>query len=412
MAALPVEVLLGIYLGLLTGIIPALVAWSFGFLFKYFTGVSVPALAVVVLGVAIAGANGGLLALVDPTITKLPNSERVVVAIIVVMMMTLYAHSQGDKLGAEFPHRLTLKGLRKRTLSTDVIEIVGGRGQVHVSPAGDIDDIEGYLPLDRATRAAIKADEWTFPADIPLAEIELRLEDRLRTAYDLAEVEVELDERGRAQIAAALGTHGVSERVPAGMRAVSIETLVPTGLARGDEVTVILDGGTVTGTVVSARSDFAQSTEPEPVPAKPVADETDGSSAPSPTGPAPSTTSGGDGRITLAVPRGSVEELLQAKRGRVMVRSKGTRGEFRLLGLLRRAGARLRKLTVQAGSQLTGTTLATAAVRATYGIEVLAVRDDGHWSITPPGETTLEGGNDVFVVGTADAVDRFEEAVK
>ncbi len=45
MAALPVEVVLGVYLGLLTGIIPALVAWSLGFLFKYFTGVSVPALA-------------------------------------------------------------------------------------------------------------------------------------------------------------------------------------------------------------------------------------------------------------------------------------------------------------------------------------------------------------------------------
>jgi len=34
MASLPVEVLLGVYLGLLVGIIPALTSWALGFLFK------------------------------------------------------------------------------------------------------------------------------------------------------------------------------------------------------------------------------------------------------------------------------------------------------------------------------------------------------------------------------------------
>lgn len=60
MASFPVEVLPGLYLGILTGIIPALVAWAFGFAFEYVTGVTVPAFGVVVLAVAIAGVNGGL----------------------------------------------------------------------------------------------------------------------------------------------------------------------------------------------------------------------------------------------------------------------------------------------------------------------------------------------------------------
>jgi len=63
MASLPVEVLFGIYLGLLTGIVPAFVSGALGFAFKYLTGVTLPGLGVVVLAVAIAGINGGLMGL-------------------------------------------------------------------------------------------------------------------------------------------------------------------------------------------------------------------------------------------------------------------------------------------------------------------------------------------------------------
>jgi hypothetical protein len=92
MAPLPVEILLGIYLGILTGIIPALVAWGLGFLFKYFTGVSIPGFGVVVLGVALAGVSGGLLALADPIITRGANAPTVVTGILVVIGLSLYAH--------------------------------------------------------------------------------------------------------------------------------------------------------------------------------------------------------------------------------------------------------------------------------------------------------------------------------
>lgn len=408
MAALPVEILLGLYLGLLTGIIPALVAWSLGFLFKYFTGVSVPALAVVVLGVALAGANGGLLALVDPTVTTHPNAERVVVAIIVVMMMSLYAHSQGDKLGAAFPRRISLRRLRDRTLSSDVVELVGGRGQVRVRPVGDIHDIEGYPPLSPDVRQAIAEDEWTFPADLPLEEIERRLEDRLRTRHHLAEVAVTLDERARAEISAAPGSHGVSARIPSGRRAVSVDALVPTGLARGDEVTVLLEDDRVTGTIVSAQSGTA---EPASVKADPVdaPDQADDGATRRP--PRAKTTSGGEGRVTLAVSRADADRLLQADTGHLVVNSRGVRGEFQLLGLLRQAGTQVRKQTVGADSELAGTSLADAALRDAYGVEVLAIRTNGGWNVAPRGATVLAPGAELFVVGSGSAVERFKEAL-
>ena len=76
MAALPIEVLYGIYLGLLTGIIPAFVAGGLGFVFRYVTGVTLPGLGVVALAVAIAGINGGLLGLLEEDVASSPQIGR------------------------------------------------------------------------------------------------------------------------------------------------------------------------------------------------------------------------------------------------------------------------------------------------------------------------------------------------
>ena len=156
MAALPIEILYGLYLGALIGVVPILVAWVLGFGFKYVTGVSIPGLGVVVLAVAIAGANGGLLALNDPALTASGSQVRLTVALVVVLMGSLWAHGVGDRLGASLPRRLTLRQMAERTLSADVIERVGGRGRVRVTVAGEVGDIEGYPPLPADLRAAIR----------------------------------------------------------------------------------------------------------------------------------------------------------------------------------------------------------------------------------------------------------------
>jgi hypothetical protein len=434
MAPFPVEVVLGVYLGVLTGIIPALVAWGLGFIFKYITGVSIPGFGVVVLALAIAGVNGGLLALTDQTVTRQASGMVVVVAILVVLMMSLYAHAKGDAMGASFPKRVSLQGLRERTLSSDVVELVGNRGQVRVSVIGEVADMEGYPPLPDDVRSGIKDGEWTFPADLPIGELETRFADRMRTEFDCAEVTVAIDERGRATVAAAPPLAGLSKRVPEGHRAVSVDALLPTGLARGDRVTVLADGGAVEGRVVSAK------TGTTPAPARPPADTTDadgeggttggGSSAvedrdgdrdvrtdggaePEPPEAAPPrapTTTGGEGRLTVAVPRADAATLLRRDRGRVVVRSRGTRREFELVSLLRRAGNRVRRLTVRAEGALDGASLGEAAVRETYGVAVLAVRRPDGWTFAPRGDTELAPGDELFAVGSREALDGFAEA--
>ncbi|WP_336036313.1 potassium channel family protein [Halobacterium yunchengense] len=410
MTSAPVQALQGVYLGLLAGVIPALVAFGFGFLFRYVTGLSIPAFGVVVLGVALAGVNGGLLAFADPTITQAANSTTLIVALLVVSLLTFYTHAVGDRLGGSLPRRVSLRRLRERTLNADVVEFVGGRNEVAVSVAGAVRDLEGYPPLPESLRADVRAAEWRFPADLPLSELEKRFVDRLRSEFDVQEAAVTIDERGRATVSAAPPAAGVSKRTPPGKRAVSVSALVPTGVARGDEVAVLTGEGRVVGTVVSAKSGGARKTaDDEPAAAPDGGEPEDGAAAAAPAAP---TTTGGEGRVTVAVDRAEAEALLTATSPRLVVQARGTRREYELLGLLRRGGQRVRRLTLGADAPVVDRTLAEARVREEYGVAVLAVRREGDWTVAPGGGVALHGGDDVFVAGPRAALDAFEEVAR
>lgn len=410
---LPIDVLRGIYLGLIAGILPALVAFGFGFLFRYVTGLSIPAFGVVVLGVALAGVNGGLMAFTDASITQNTNATVLITALIVVLLLALYSHGTGDKLGANLPRRISFSKLRQQTLSSDVVELVGARGQVRPKVVGQVRDMEGYPALPAGVRESIRSVDWTFPADLSLPDLEDRFEDRLRSEFDLQEVDVSIDGKARATVVAAPPASGVSRRVPSGKRAVSIDAIVPTGVARGDEVTLLSPEGSVSGTVVSAKSgETAPGT-------RPVADEgsdtaaTDGGTeaeAPPPVPVAP-TTAGGFGRITVAVDRQQAESLLAATDVTFIVTARGTRREYELVALLRRTGQRMRRLTIRIGGPLDDTTIGDADVRETYGVAILAVRHDDEWQIAPRGGAALSGGDELFIAGTRSDIAAFQEAV-
>jgi hypothetical protein len=430
MASLPVEFLFGVYLGLLTGIVPAFVSGTLGFAFKYLTGVTLPGLGVVVLAVAIAGINGGLMGLLDPAVA---SSPRVVTATVIVMMLSLYAHNQGDKLGVALPKRFSLRRLRDRTLSADVLDVFGG---VTVTVTGAVGDVEGYPPLPVDLRAKIAGSTWSFPGDLPLSELESRLADRLRTEFDLADVSVTVDSGGRASVSAAPPTGTLSRSVPKGKRAVSITALLPTGVVRGDEVVATTGDASVRATVLSARTTGDDPPEPRPAVAPPDEDVvTDGGTdeaTPAAAVAAP-TTDGGEGRVTLAVDRGEATALLRADRARIRICSRGTHREFELVSLLRRAGNRFRRVTVRADGALDGTTIGAASVRDAYGVAILAVREstqaattmkrggataktrggesaESRWRFSPRGDVALAAGDEVFVVGRTDALDAFVEA--
>lgn len=403
MASLLVEIFLGVYLGLLTGIVPALVAGGLGFLFKYVTGVTLPGLGVVVLAVAIAGVNGGLLGLIDPSIS---HSPRLLTALVVVMMLSLYAHAQGDKFGEALPRRFSLRELGTRTLSGEAIFDVGGLGRAEIEPVGDIQDLDGYPPLGADLRAEIAAERWEFSADLPIESLERSLEDRLTAQYDLAEVDVQIDANGRARIAAAPPLGALSRSTPAGRRAVSISGLVPTAIARGERVAVLTDDRRIEATVVSARS--------KPSEAPPVTDEETANGHPTDESGAPRTT-GGEGSVAVAVTPEEARYLLSLDRARIVVLPRGSGLEFEAVQRLRKAGNRIVRATVSAAAA--GRTIDDLAidsdvrVLARYPASEMAfeARD---WQIDPDGELVLGGGDDLIAVGSPPATAAFEEAVR
>lgn len=406
MASFPVQILLGLYLGVLTGILPALASWALGFTVRYFTGVSVPGFGVVALAFALAGVNSGILVLSDSTVLESDNSVALIVAVVVVLMLAMYAHARGDALGAELPRRLSLRRLAERTLSTDVVDLVGERGRVELRIVGDVGDIPGYPALPAPLRASIREETLAFPADLPLSELETRAADRLRNEYDLADVSVTVDERGHATVRAAPPVGVLSRRVPAGRRAVSVEALAPAGLDRGDEVIVAAAGDDYRGTVLSVAADPGAAGG-RPTAGDPVADggERAGRSAAEPGGPS------GTSRVTLAAAPGAARALLAEEVERLVALPRRDRGAFEGIALLRRGGARLRRLTVREGGALDGVRLGDAAVRETHGVAVLAVRAGERWAVAPDGSVALAPGDELFAAGSREALDAFAEAV-
>lgn len=409
MTALPGEILFGIYLGLLVGTLPALVAWTLGFTFRYITGVTVPGFGVMILAVALAGVNGGLLALADRAIIENPNAPSIVTAIIVVSLLSMYAHSKGDQMAVAFPRRLSLSKLKSQTISHEFADLIHGGEEVRIRVVGEVADMEGYPPLSEELRAQLRNVELTFPSDLRLDELEERIADRLRTEYDLGDVSVTVDERGRATVVAAPPFSGLSKRVEDDRHAVSVTGLVPTGLARGDEVTVITPDAQVRGTVVSARTEGPDKSDGERPDIEPLsADEPAGDDdLPRPVR-AP-TTDGGEGRLTVAVTRTDVQPLLRASDVKVVVESRGTRREYEAVSMLRRAGQQFRRVSVHSGSELVGQTIGTLGTDDDTGVSVLAVRKDRGWLVAPDSGTTLEVGDALFAVGTRETLDSLIE---
>jgi hypothetical protein len=351
-----------------------------------------------------------LLALTDKSITQNPAAPRIVTAILLVAMMAMYAHSKGDSMGATFPHRLSFRGLRDKTLSLDLADVIPDRNEVRIRAAGEVADMEGYPPLSAEQRREIRTAEFAFPADLPIGELENRFENRLETEFDLGEADVSIDERGQATVAAAPPFSGLSKRVADGRQAVSVDGLLPTGLARGDEVTCITPTAAVRGPLVSARSgDANPPTEPASDADAPAADP-DGKAEPVQT--AAPTTAGGEGRLTVAVDRSDVRPLLATDRATVVVESRGTRREYEAISLLRRAGRRFRRMTVGETSELAGLTIAEASLRTTHGVAILARRDGGDWELTPSGGARLAAGDELVVAGRRDALSAFAEVLR
>ena len=413
------QISLGLYIGVLTGVFTAFFTFLLSFSFRYLAGVTFPSRLSLLLGLGVAGLQGSLYGLLrDPVLL---NSPTVLTAVLVLLLVTLYAHKRGKEVGEAVP-RLALRRLRPVRLSPEVVRGVGRFGRVRVRVVPPVDDVEGHPPLPTDLRATLAQESWTFPADLPIAELERRVAESLTTAYDLGDVSVAVDARGRATVNAAPPTGGLSRRVPPGTEAVAVDALLPAGLDRGDEVRVDAGPDTFDATVVSARvrpPDPDPALDPGRAEARPeeVRDgdgdgdgdgDSDGvpadSSYGTPTGP---DRVGGRGRVALAVDPDDAAALAAHDASRVVATARGSHREYELAALLRRGENRFRRVTLGESSPPVGRTLGELSLRDDRGVAVLAHRRFDSWTFAPDGRRDLRAGDDLFVAGSKTNLDAF-----
>ncbi|WP_415378749.1 potassium transporter TrkA [Halosimplex sp. TS25] len=386
MTSLPVEVLIGISFGVLIGIVPAFVVGLSSFLLGYYGGRDVPRVVAIGVGLPIAAANGYYVGLIGRTVEQAP---RLLVGALVAVMVALYANSQGAALAERVPRNLSQATQSQRTLSAEAVDAVDGSGQITIRTSGAIRDIEGHPPLSPDLRRTLENGAWRLPADLPLSELETRLADQLRTDYDLVDASVSIDARGRASIAAAPPSRDLAERVPDGWRAVSIDALLPTGLAPGDEVTVEAGSATASGHVLSASVDPERG--PTPDAAASGATPTDGEEGALVRSRAE--TEGGQGRVTVALPTSEARSILGAERGQIRVTSHGTSHTFEAFSELERAGQSVRKVRLEGD----GAALDDVEVIGVRGAKGVGTESAG-WEFQPD-EGAVEAAAEAFVVG-------------
>ena len=404
----PIDVLTGVSTGLLFGTAVSAVIGVSSFVGTVFADRTLPPIAG---GTATAMVTAGLLFAAGAfgARTVQPGLS---LGVGLAVVLGLYTTRWGQQLAADSPRLITGSVDRTQPLAADAIDAVDAMGQVTIRSSGGVREFEGYPRLGPALRTALEDGAWRLPADLPLSELERRLEDRLRTRYDLEAVAVAVDSRGRATITAAPPVNGIAKAVPEGWRAVSVRALLPIGLTPGDSVRTITDTGTITGTVLSATLDADVAAGGVHLPAA-ASDprgcnrSTAGEIAHSTTGgSADSVTTGGPGRVTVAVPTTDAETLLDADRARVAVMPRETTHEFEAVSLLERNETTIRRAT------LTEAVLDAVAAEDT-DLEVFAIRDPEasggdsvdkqKWQFEPE-PATLTVGTEAFVLGTETTV--------
>ncbi|MEY7850043.1 hypothetical protein AB7C87_12695 [Natrarchaeobius sp. A-rgal3] len=394
------EIIVGVSFGLAVGVGPAITVGTLGAVGEHvnrrFSGRQSIAVAFV-LAVGNAYAVGLIGA---PLSTVRPQAPRLALASVVVATLAVYANSHGRRIGSELPVGTSRRLVRGRSLSADAIESVDAAGQVSIQSTGGVRDLEGYPSLSPNLRRSLEDETWRLPADLPLSELERRLETRLRTTYDLSAVSVSIDARARATIAAAPPTSTTESRIPEGWRSISIEALIPTGLCSGETVVLSIESDDVEGIVLGTGSSadvVSNEGDPGEYPSLSASRSADG-------------TDGGGGRLTVAVPAEDAGTLLRSKEVHVAVPAGETTATLEAFGLLDQAGYAVRKFRV--GDVVASVEAGTVDEDGFTPI----VANDGpnthRRSIVEPKLADLESRADVFVVAEPATINRLDGSVE
>ncbi len=275
----------------------------------------------------------------------------------------------GDRLGVSV---FAVSGAH--SVDRDVSRIVRTVGRViTVELPEEIGDIDGYDPVDPATKAEIAGQQLVFPRGLTVEALRNRMVERLRTDYGVGHVDVDLADDGTVEyLAVGSRAAGLGPTLPPGHAAVTVRADPPNGASPGDAVQVWTAG--------------------EGDPTRVTTAELRGTAADA---------------VTLAVDEADLELLDPEAAYRLVTLPVEPRADREFAAQLRSAAETMGVVTLAAGSPLAGSTVGA------LDLAVVAVRPaDGPVEAIPPRDRALAAGETVYVVARPDRLRKLEDATR
>jgi hypothetical protein len=251
-----------------------------------------------------------------------------------------------------------------------VVRAVGRFTAVTIPSADDIGDMDTYDPVSPEKKAELADTTLLFPRKLSEEDLRDRLVSRLKEEYGVGYVDIDIDADGTVEyFAVGSRAAGLGPTLAPGSAAVAVAADPPNNATVGDTVQLWRD---------------------DPEPKRVATGELRGVA--------------GDA-VTVALDESDAERLTDEGGYRVVTLPAEPQAEREFASLLRNADETMASVTVQAGSDLDGSTVGDVDT------VVAAVRPmDGAVQPIPTRAYAFGAGDLVYLVGRPDAIRRFETA--
>jgi small basic protein len=312
----------------------------------------------------------------------------------------------GDRIGVDV---FAVSGAKH--LDSEVSRIVQTVGRVTtVQLPEEIEDIEGYDPVDAAAKEKLAGQTLVFPRRLTVEELRTRFTERLQTDYGVGHVDVDFADDATVEYLALGGREsGIGPTLPPGSAAVAVTADPPNNASPGDTVQVWTVGeaspeGTQSAEDAepdSTESDDAEPPQSESAEPTPTADQR---SKPRRVTNAEIRGTAGD-LVTLAMDEPDAKRLDTDRRYRLVTLPVEARADREFASQLRTAEETMGAITVAEPSGLVGKPLGE------LDIAVVAVdTSDGEIVAIPTRHREIAVGDTLYVIARPDQLRRVETA--
>ncbi|TKR25991.1 TrkA C-terminal domain-containing protein [Natronomonas salsuginis] len=295
----------------------------------------------------------------------------------------------GDRLGVGV---FAVSGAK--SLDSDVSRIVRTVGRVTtVQLPAEIADIDGYDPVDAATKEKLADQTLVFPRRLTLEELRTRFVDRLQTDYGVGHVDVDFAEDATIEYLALGGREsGIGPTLPPGSAALAVRADPPNNASPGDLVQVWTSSDA--GSSPSSAPDADAGTDTT----------ADANSKPQRVTNAEIRGTAGD-IVTLAVDELDANRLDTDRRYRLVTLPVEARADREFASQLRTAEETMRAVTIGEGSALVGDPIGA------LDVAIVAVGTaDGEIAAIPTRHREIGVGDTLYAIGRPDRLRKVETA--